>query len=338
MTSFSFYIAIFFFVLSGFGSPQSVNSDSLVWPKAPEKSRIKFLYSFSSKDDFGITKSFFEKLVDFFFGEEKEISHLERPQSIAVNSRGELFITDIELKGIHFFNIKEKKYKFIKNWGNNPFYSPVGISINSEDDIYICDSGTKKIIVLDKDLNFKHVFKEGLIRPTNIKLENDSVYVSDTGANQIIVFDLAGKELNRIGGTGTTNGLFNLPVHLCLDNSKSSYTTSLYVVDAMNFRIQIFSKAGVFIKSFGKPGNSIGDFARPKGIALDSEGNIYVVDALFDIVQIFNQNGQVLMAFGGSGSGKGNFYLPSDILIDNQDKIYIVDSGNRRIQVFQYLK
>lgn len=338
MKIFSRYIVIFFFLLTGFCFPQIVNSDSLVWPKAPEKSRIKFLYSFSSKDDFGITKTFFGKLVDFFFGEEKEISHFERPQSITVNSRGELFITDIELKGIHFFNIEEKKYTFIKKWGENLFNSPVGIAINNEDDIYICDSGTKQIIVLDQDLNFKHVFKEGLIRPTSIKIENDSAYVSDTGANQIIVFDLAGKELYRIGSTGTTEGLFNFPVHLCLDNSKSSSTNSLYVVDAMNFRIQTFSKTGRFSKSFGKLGNSVGDFARPKGIALDSEDNIYVVDALFDIVQIFNQNGQVLMAFGGSGSGKGSFYLPADILIDNQDKIYIVDSGNRRIQVFQYLK
>ncbi|MDP3149586.1 MAG: 6-bladed beta-propeller [Ignavibacteria bacterium] len=338
MTSFSRYIVVFFFVLTGFVFPQLVNSDSLVWPKAPDKSRIKFLYSFSSKDDFGITKSFFEKLVDFFLGEEKEISHLERPQNIAINSRGELLITDIELKGIHFFNIEEKTYKFVKKWGKNLFNSPVGIAIDNEDDIFICDSGIKKIIVLDKGLNFKHVLKEGLIRPTSIKIENDSVYVSDTGANQIIVFNLEGKELQRIGGRGNAAGSFNFPVHLCLDNSKNPSTNSLYVVDAMNFRIQVLSKAGVFIKSFGRLGNSVGDFARPKGVALDSESNVYVVDALFDIVQIFDQTGQVLLAFGGSGSGKGNFYLPTDILIDNQDKIYIVDSGNRRIQVFQYLK
>ncbi|MCL6098142.1 MAG: 6-bladed beta-propeller [Bacteroidetes bacterium] len=314
------------------------NSDSLVWPKPPEKSRIKFLYSFSSKDDFGISKSFFKKLVEFFFGEEKEISHLERPQSIAVNNRGELFITDIGLKGVHFFNIEEKEYKFIKKWGENFFKSPVGIAVNNDDDIFICDSGIRKIIVLDRDLDFKYVFKEGLIRPTSIKIRNDSVYVSDTGANQIIIFNLEGKELQRIGGRGSAAGNFNFPVHLSLGNPKTSYANSVYVVDAMNFRVQVFSKDGRHIKSFGRLGNSIGDFARPKGIALDSDGHIYVVDALFDVVQIFDQSGQVLLAFGGSGSGKGNFYLPTDILIDNQDRIYIVDSGNRRIQVFQYLK
>ncbi|MFZ5947201.1 MAG: 6-bladed beta-propeller [Stygiobacter sp.] len=296
------------------------------------------MYSFSSKNDFGIPKSFFKKLAEFFFGEEKEISHLERPQSIAVNSRGDLFITDIGLKGIHFFNIERKEYKFIKSWGESSFESPVGIDVNNNDDIFICDSGIRKIIVLDKDLDFKYIFKEGLIRPTSIKIRNDSVYVSDTGANQIIIFNLERRELKWIGGRGETAGSFNYPVHLCLDNSKSQYTNSLYVVDAMNFRIQVLNKAGVFIKSFGKLGNGIGDFARPKGIALDSDGHIYVVDALFDVVQIFDQNGQVLLAFGGSGSGKGNFYLPSDILIDSQDRIYIVDSGNHRIQVFQYIK
>ncbi len=338
MLKFFRHIVVIFCVFTGTVLPQLVSNDNLVWPKPPEKSRIKFLYSFSSKDDFGISKSLFKKFVEFLFGQEKEISHLERPQSIAVNSKGELFITDIGLKGIHFFNIEEKEYKFIRSWGENSFVSPVGIAVNNDDDIFICDSGIRKIIVLDRDLDFKYVFKEGLIRPTGIKIRNDSVYVTDTGANQIIIFNLEGKELRRIGGRGDTAGSFNYPVHLCLDNSKSTYTNSLYVVDAMNFRIQVLNKAGMFIKGFGRLGNGMGDFARPKGIALDSDGHIYVVDALFDVVQIFDQNGQVLLAFGGSGSRKGNFYLPADILIDNQDRIYIVDSGNRRIQVFQYLK
>ena len=89
---------------------------------------------------------------------------------------------------------------------------------------------------------------------------------------------------------------------------------------------------------FGKPGDAVGDFARPKGIAIDSEGHIYVADALFDVIQVFDRGGGLLLSFGGSGSGIGTFSLPAGLAIDSRDRLYVVDSANRRVQVFQYLK
>ena len=90
--------------------------------------------------------------------------------------------------------------------------------------------------------------------------------------------------------------------------------------------------------SFGKVGNNPGFFSRPRGVAVDSDGNIYVVDALFDNVQIFSREGKLLMDFGGPGYRYGEFWLPSGIFIDNRDKIFISDTYNKRIQVFQYIK
>lgn len=49
----------------------------------------------------------------------------------------------------------------------------------------------------------------------------------------------------------------------------------------------------------------MGDFARPKGVAVDSEGHIYVVDAAFGNVQIFNSEGLLLLFFGQMGTGPG---------------------------------
>ena len=85
-------------------------------------------------------------------------------------------------------------------------------------------------------------------------------------------------------------------------------------------------------------GDGSGNFSKPKGVAVDSEGNIYITDAHFDIVQIFDKNGKLLLWFGSSGSGKGDFFIPAGIFIDSKDRIYIADSYNKRIQIFQYLK
>ena len=89
---------------------------------------------------------------------------------------------------------------------------------------------------------------------------------------------------------------------------------------------------------FGEAGDASGYFARPKGIATDSKGNIYVVDALFHTVQIFDRTGTFLQYFGRQGQDKGEFWMPAGIYIDEKDKIYIADSYNGRIQIFQLLK
>jgi len=76
---------------------------------------------------------------------------------------------------------------------------------------------------------------------------------------------------------------------------------------------------------------------RPKGIGIDSEGNVYVVDGLEDLVRVFDRSGHVLYVFGGSGSGPEEFQLPAGLFISRDDHIYVVDSYNRRVQVFRYV-
>ena len=44
------------------------------------------------------------------------------------------------------------------------------------------------------------------------------------------------------------------------------------------------------------------------------------------------------MAFGREGRKLGDFWLPAGIAIDQEDRIWVADSGNRRLQVFDYLR
>ena len=105
----------------------------------------------------------------------------------------------------------------------------------------------------------------------------------------------------------------------------------------MNFRIQIFHKNGEFVATFGEAGDAAGSFARPKGIATDTYGNIYVADALFHVVQIFDRSGNFLYSFGKQGREKEEFWMPAGIYIDSKNYIYVADSYNSRIQIFQLI-
>jgi hypothetical protein len=142
---------------------------------------------------------------------------------------------------------------------------------------------------------------------------------------------MEGHILQTIGKTGQADGEFNLPTELRLDGP------NLLVVDAMNFRVQVFDRSGTFQYAIGKIGDSPGAMFRPKAIAVDSEGDLYLVDSLWGVVQVFNRQGELLYYFGTRGTHAGEFQLPEGLFIDQADHVYVVDAFNRRVQVFQYV-
>ena len=106
----------------------------------------------------------------------------------------------------------------------------------------------------------------------------------------------------------------------------------------MNFKVKVFDHAGVYQKSIGQIGDAPGSFARPKGVAVDSEDHVYIVDASHGNIQIFDREGNLLLFVGRNGAGPGEFSLPSGIFIDGKDRIFAADTYNHRIQIFQYMR
>jgi hypothetical protein len=116
-----------------------------------------------------------------------------------------------------------------------------------------------------------------------------------------------------------------------------------------------YDRDGHYIGTIGKLGSATGDFARPRGIAIDRQERIYTVDAAFDNVQVFSPDGQLLLFFGKGGIGPGDLYLPAKIVIDYDnvqdfqqfadpsfqiEYIIIVTSqfGNRMVNVYGFGK
>jgi len=91
------------------------------------------------------------------------------------------------------------------------------------------------------------------------------------------------------------------------------------------------------IEVFGRRGIFVGDMPRPKGVAVDKDGNIYVVESYYDHLLVFNAKGELLLPIGGSGSGIGQFYLPAGICTDEQGRVYVVDGFNGRVVVLEVL-
>ena len=68
----------------------------------------------------------------------------------------------------------------------------------------------------------------------------------------------------------------------------------------------------------GSIGRQYGQFSRPKGIAVDRDGNIYVSDSAHGNFQIFDQEGRLLLFVGDRSErpGPGVYMLPAGLDID----------------------
>jgi DNA-binding beta-propeller fold protein YncE len=262
---------------------------------------------------------------------------LASPYGVTIDAQERIYVVDTLHKAVKVFETASGKTYWFPDSPLDGFVNPIDIAIDPGGTIYVSDSGANVVHVFSREgRRYEGVIGQGLFqRPTGLLLDpaNAELVVVDTKAAALLVFDTAQRRLKRtVGGRGTEGGRFNFPVAVA-DGAGSRR----YVVDSMNFRVQVLDADFGFLRSFGTAGDAPGHFSRPKGVAVDSEGHVYVVDALFDNVQVFDPQGRLLMAFGGPGAGPGRFWLPNDIHIDAEDRIYVSDAQNRRVQVFQYL-
>jgi DNA-binding beta-propeller fold protein YncE len=83
----------------------------------------------------------------------------------------------------------------------------------------------------------------------------------------------------------------------------------------------------------GGQGTGEGRFDTPRGIALDSAGNIFVADTGNGRVEKFSPTGTFLSIIGAKGSGHGQLADPNGIAIDRSGNIYVAEIGSKhRVQ------
>jgi len=124
------------------------------------------------------------------------------------------------------------------------------------------------------------------------------------------------------GGKGAAPGQFDWPRGIASDAQGN-----IFVSDANNGRIQMFSADGVFVSAFGKVGEGEGEFKEPSAIALDGRRNIYVADFLNRRVQKLKSDG----SFVAQWRGPDDKFAPRDLAIGADNAVYIADEGGARV-------
>jgi DNA-binding beta-propeller fold protein YncE len=108
---------------------------------------------------------------------------------------------------------------------------------------------------------------------------------------------------------------------------------NIVVTDSDNYRIQIFSKDGNWMKTIGKSGYGDGVFNYAWNAAVcKSDGRIFVSDCHNHRIQVFSSDGGFLFKFGSERPENGQFEYPRGLALSNCGQfLFICDQDNHCI-------
>jgi RHS repeat-associated protein len=85
---------------------------------------------------------------------------------------------------------------------------------------------------------------------------------------------------------------------------------------------------------FGKEGSENGQFNAPKGLALDSKGNVWIANDGNSKVEEYGPEGKFIKSIGSYGTGTGQFKNPKGVAIDSKNDVWVADTGNSRLEEY----
>ncbi|RPJ20457.1 MAG: hypothetical protein EHM33_28405 [Chloroflexi bacterium] len=232
----------------------------------------------------------------------------------------------------------------LEQWGAEMFVMPHGLTIDSEDNLWLTDVGLHQVFKFDHTGKLLITLGERGVpgedashfnMPTDVAIAPDgSFYISDGyGNSRVTRFSADGEYMIGWGNKGTAPGQFDVPHSIALDSQGS-----VYIADRGNARLQIFDEAGQFLKEWES--HSLG---RPWAVRIDTGGDIFVIDGgdqnefWPDRARILklDPEGQILASFGSYGKAPGQFIWPHALAIGPDGALYIGEvATGMRIQKF----
>jgi sugar lactone lactonase YvrE len=288
------------------------------------------------------------------------------PEDVAVDSAGNVYVADTfnsTIRKISPSGVVNTLAGLAGNIGSADgtgnaarFYLPAGVAVDSAGNVYVADTSNDTIRkITSPSVVSTFAGLAGSIgsadgtgnaarfyHPAGVAVDSaGNVYVADSNNDTIRKITPSGVVSTFAGLAG--GGVFLWPNGVAVDSAGN-----VYVADTINSTIRKITASGVVSTLAGLAGVSgsadgTGNAARffqPKGVAVDSAGNVYVADTSNSTIRKISPAGVVNTLAGlagnvGSADGTGNaarFYYPDDVAVDSAGSVYVADTGNYTIR------
>ena len=191
-----------------------------------------------------------------------------------------ILVSDYNNNNIKMFTIQGRHVRTIDR-GSTTF-KPDGITISPDGHIYVCDNANHCVCVFD--VNGKFLFSFGsrgsgdecFDYPRDLCFASDGfLYITDNGNGRICVYDKDGKFIRKFTTTYKP---------WCIDATDCGH---LIVSSLLSHKVMIYTTGGDLVHVFGEYGSELGQFIRPIGVSVDSDGLIYIADCFNKRIQVF---------------------------------------------------
>jgi sugar lactone lactonase YvrE len=255
---------------------------------------------------------------------------LPTPRSVAVGNHDELAVLDTAGR-VLLYNADgalKRQWKML----DVSVGKPEGIIILKDGRIVVCDTHYHRIVYFDAEGNWLRNFgqrgrgKGEFEYPVGIcKDDAENLYICEYGGNdRVQKFTREGEFILDFGSFGTDPGQFQRPSGLTWHGGK------LYVADAINNRVLLFTDAGKYLGLLGAPDKPLA-FELPYDITFAPDGNLYVIEYGAGRLSRIALDGTLRGQLGRTGSGAGEFATPWGLTVDSQMRVHVADTKNRRI-------
>lgn len=255
-----------------------------------------------------------------------------KPTGIAVDSEGAVYVVD---QGNHRIQKFDADGKFITTWGSKGtgstrFRLPHSVATGPDGTIHVTDWANCRVQTFDKAGQFLAQWgspgdAEGELKfPAGIAVDAaGDVYVADRDNRRVQRLRTDGAAVARYVGYAL------LPVDVAVGPGQRLYVLS------QNDAVWCFNDPGQTPTTWWRSGDGDGRFSDPRGIAVDSAGNVFVADSRHHRVQKLTSGGRMLVKWGRKGRDDGEFNFPYDVAVAPSGYVYVVDKYNHRVQRFQ---
>jgi DNA-binding beta-propeller fold protein YncE len=255
---------------------------------------------------------------------------LQRPNAIAVDTEGNVYITEMAT------NSRVQKFdssgKFLTKWGSLWVGGGEGdgvfrggarsIAIDETGDIYVLDFNSVQKFTSEGEFLVR--WKTGGAQACRLAIDSHSnLYVTDMNSHLTTKLNSKGNVISQWGCAGTGDGRLAEPGSIAVDPSGH-----LVVADTDNSRIQRFTSEGKFISTWGGE-----NWPEVWDLATDAFGNLYCC-ADTNEVQKYNREGKLIGRWGSSGRGDGQFGSTLAIAVAPSGNVYVADCDNGCVQKF----
>jgi DNA-binding beta-propeller fold protein YncE len=260
-----------------------------------------------------------------------------RPVDVAVGPlSGQVYLVDSAAGTIEVFTREGAYVRTIESSPESPglFGKPLGIGVDARENLYVIDSaGSEVVIVTSGGEMVRRIRIRGKV-PSDLPGLIDVAVAPDGGAfvvdnfmNRVFLLDDR-SVLRSFGERGTEPGQFSAPAFCAVDGDGK-----VYISDALNGRVQVFSPAGEFLLAFGRFFQGPGGFGRPKGVAVGSGGEIFVADSWLNVIQVFGGDGEFHGVLTDESGELLDLGSPNGIALDGRNRIFIAERLSGRLQI-----